>query len=199
MMKQLANCRCDVLGSARSILNSVCWRPKRRPANRMRVTLLGAACCWLALGQCQTVGAALVATAEITAQQISPTTYQYDITLNDTGTTNIATFWYAWVPGEGFLATRPTDITGPAGWTDVVTETYAIQWVTPPAGTSVLGPASSLSGFQFDSTDTPSEVFGLSAASRTTPVGTSFVYANGPLTDPGQEFVVQSTPEPSRW
>ena len=37
----------------------------------------------------------------------------------------IGTFWYAWVPGEDFLATRPISVTPPAGWTDNITNTGA--------------------------------------------------------------------------
>jgi hypothetical protein len=155
--------------------------------------VLLAVCCVAAAGQSRSVCAALLATAEITAQQIDANTYQYDVTLNDTGTTNIATFWYAWVPGKGFLASQPTNIQGPAGWTDIVTETYAIQWVN---SSSPLTAGNSLTGFQFDSPDTPSQVFGLSQAFPTTLVGTSFVYAGAPLSTPSLQFVVQS-PEPS--
>ena len=34
----------------------------------------------------------------------------YSITLNNTGTTTIGTFWFGWVPGAGFLSAAPTDI-----------------------------------------------------------------------------------------
>jgi PEP-CTERM motif len=167
---------------------------KRRQATRKKAALLAAACCWLIMGQSQPLSAALLASAEITGQLISPGNYQYDITLNDTGTTNVATFWYGWIPGDGFLFSQPTNIVGPAGWTDIVTETYAIQWkdlATP------LTSGNSLSGFQFDSVDTPSQIFGLSQNFPTTPVGTSFVYAGAPLSTPSLEFVVQNAPEPS--
>ena len=55
----------------------------------------------------------------------------YSITLNNTGTTPIGTFWFGWVPGNGFLSATPTDIGTPAGWTEMTTNSgAAIQFVT---------------------------------------------------------------------
>ena len=42
--------------------------------------------------------------------------YTYNITLNDIGTTHIGTFWFAWVPGQDYLAVAPSATTCPAGW-----------------------------------------------------------------------------------
>jgi hypothetical protein len=92
------------------------------------------------------------------------------------------------------LHSQPTNVQAPAGWTDSVTNAYAIQWLD---GGTPLTSGNSLSGFQFDSVDTPSQVFGLSQAFPTTPVGTSVVYIASSPTGPSDEFVVQSTPEPS--
>ncbi|HTU27270.1 MAG TPA: PEP-CTERM sorting domain-containing protein [Pirellulales bacterium] len=168
----------------------------RRRIGKRRLLLAAAAvwpaAVWLAAGGGR-AEADILASAAITAQQVSPGEYQYDITLDDIGTTNIATFWYAWVPGEGFLASQPTNITGPAGWTDTVTDTYAIRW--EDAATPLVA-GNSLSGFQFDSSDTPSEVFGMSVAYPTTPVDTSVVYATAPPSGSSDQFVVTS-PEPS--
>ncbi|HEX4144282.1 MAG TPA: hypothetical protein VHY91_12300 [Pirellulales bacterium] len=165
-------------------------RTKRRHATRKTAALLTVACCWLAIGHCQPLSADVLATGEMTAELISPGTYQYDITLDDIGTTNIATFWYAWIPGDGFLHSQPTNIVGPAGWGDTVTNSYAIRWedsATP------LTSGNSLSGFQFDSVDTPSQIFGLSQAFPTMPVGTSVVYAIAPPAGSSDQLVV--TPE----
>ena len=57
------------------------------------------------------------ASATITATQLGPSTYQYTVMLDDTGSTTIGTFWFAWVPGEDFLDTKPSSVTAPAGWT----------------------------------------------------------------------------------
>ncbi len=42
--------------------------------------------------------------------------WDYTITLTDTGTTTIGTFWYSWIPGQGYLPSLPTNFSAPAGW-----------------------------------------------------------------------------------
>ena len=131
----------------------------------------------------------------------------YSITLNNTGTTTIGTFWFGWVPGAGFLSATPTDIGSPSGWTDMTTNSgAAIQWTT----STPLAAGSSLSGFTFDSTETPAQL--LSAFTGTgigsgDPQSTAFVYSGAPLVGQGDQFVVTPaaaatggtgvTPEPS--
>jgi len=144
--------------------------------------------------------AGIIATATFTDTQPSPGVFQYDITLNNTGTTTIGTFWFSWIPGAGFLSSAPNSILSPTGWSDVVTNgNAAIQWTTT---SSLLNPGNTISGFQFDSIETPSQLLG------TVPSGlgagdsnsTSFVYIAAPLGDPGYQLVVnqaaQGTPEP---
>jgi hypothetical protein len=138
------------------------------------------------------------ATATFTDTQVSPGEYQYNLTLNNTGTTTIGTFWFSWVPGAGFMVgATPTDITSPAGWTDTVTNAgKAIQWKTT---TSLLAPGDWLSGFSFESTLTPAELEAAYAGPGTgtgDPVDTAFVYIAAPLADPGFQLTAQATPEP---
>jgi hypothetical protein len=137
------------------------------------------------------------ATATYTPEQVSPGVYQYDFTLNNTGTTTIGTFWYSWIVGAGFLSATPTDITSPTGWTDAPTNTgKAVKWVTT---TDLLAPGDSLSGFTFESTETPAELllnFPGPGLGMGDPVDTSFVYIAAPLADPGYQFVAEQTPEP---
>src|SRR5437588_3179346 len=47
--------------------------------------------------------------------------YNYDITLNNTGTTTIGTFWFAWAPGVNYLPTKPISESNPAGWSALLT------------------------------------------------------------------------------
>jgi hypothetical protein len=55
--------------------------------------------------------------------------YNYNIALDDTGTTSIGTFWFSWVPGAGFLSVAPSAYGSPAGWTEKTTNAGAgIQW-----------------------------------------------------------------------
>ena len=42
--------------------------------------------------------------------------YNYSILLQNTGTTAIGTFWYAWIPGQFYLPGTPTNIQPPPGW-----------------------------------------------------------------------------------
>jgi hypothetical protein len=138
----------------------------------------------------------LGATATYTSASLGGGEFQYDLTLNNTGTTTIGTFWFAWIPGMGFLSAPPTSVTSPSGWTESqLPPGMAIQWVT----TTPLAAGGSLSGFQFDSTETPTELMG--TASNGDPVTTSFVYINAPFGDPGFQFVATPAaapvPEPS--
>jgi hypothetical protein len=133
------------------------------------------------------------ASAAVSVTQLSPTIYQYSITLKDntpsptTPAKQIGTFWYAWIPGEDFLDTAPLSVTSPAGWTDRITHAgetdgYAIQWV---AGASRINPGKSLKGFTFTSTDSPATVFGKSSFYPSTDVNTSTVYSGAPFSDAG--------------
>src|ERR1700761_274314 len=76
--------------------------------------------------------AAESASATFTSTPLSATSWQYSLVLDDTGTTNVGTFWFAWVPGKDFLATAPSAITDPSGWSAVTThagaaDRFAIQ------------------------------------------------------------------------
>jgi hypothetical protein len=124
--------------------------------------------------------------------------YNYSITVSDTGTTPIGTFWFSWVPGAGFLTSAPTNVTSPSLWTDTLTNSgAAIQWQsTSPS--SLLEPGQSLSGFDFFSTETPLQLEGLVTSNSFTDPGlVATVYEGAPLAGPGDIFdVVEATPEP---
>jgi hypothetical protein len=78
----------------------------------------------------------------------------------------------------------------------------AIQWVT----STPLAAGSSLSGFTFDSTETPAELLSAFTGTGTgsgDPQSTAFVYSGAPLVGAGDQFVVTpataataATPEP---
>jgi hypothetical protein len=139
--------------------------------------------------------------------QLNPTTWQYNLTLGDTAssTTNIGTLWYAWIPGQDYLTTKPAsaNITSPAGWTlSAVTggstgDGYGIRWVSTAAGDQIT-PGGSLSGFSFESSDPPSTVFGDSSFYPTTPTSTFFTYSgNAPFSGTAVESVGTAVPEPT--
>jgi hypothetical protein len=147
--------------------------------------------------------AGILATATFTDTQPVPGTYEYDITLNNTGTTTIGTFWFAWIPGAGFMSAVPTNVQSPAGWSEILTNAgKAIQWVDH--GT-MLAPGGSQSGFVFDSTLSPAALeapFAGPGLGTGDTVATSFVYIAAPLADPGGQLVVTpaaatGAPEPS--
>jgi hypothetical protein len=152
--------------------------------------------CFCALGAA-TGKAATLADATLTSTPLSGSLFDYTITLNNIGTTPIETFWYAWIPGQDYLATRPTPQL-PSGWTETITggsagDGFAIRWTT----TSAPIAAGSSLNFEFSSTDTPAEIAGDSTFFPGTPVGTSFVYQGAPFSAGSDQFVVQSVPEPS--
>jgi hypothetical protein len=146
-----------------------------------------------------TAHADILATATYTDTQVSPGVFDYNITLNDTGTTTIGTFWFSWIPGTGFLSAVPTDLTSPSGWTESLKPGTAgkvgIQWVTT---TDLLDPGDSLTGFSFESTETPAQLLlGFTGTpGNGDPVTTSTVYAGAPQVGTADTFVAAATPEP---
>jgi hypothetical protein len=134
------------------------------------------------------------ASGTIAASEVTPGTFQYTITLTDTGSTPISTFWFAWipVPDENFLATQPVSVTPPTGWVDQITNNsaadgFGIEYSAISA--APLQPGQSLP-FSFESTDTPASVEGTSAFYAGTAVTTSWVFQSGPQPGDGFQFVV---------
>jgi hypothetical protein len=67
--------------------------------------------------------------------------FDYTIKLDNlaTSTDSISTFWYAWIPGQDYLTTKPISVSSPTGWTSLITHFpnlptngFAIQYKTPP-------------------------------------------------------------------
>jgi hypothetical protein len=128
--------------------------------------------------------------------------FDYAITLNNasSSTDSIGSLWFAWVPGADFLASSPTNLVAPAGWTANIThegtnDGYAIQFVAN-SPSSALAPGSTLSGFGFTSSDTPTQLAGNSPLFPTFPVTTSFVYQGAPLVGDSAQFVAPVSPAP---
>ena len=141
--------------------------------------------------------AATSATAIVTSQQLAPNSYEYSVTLNNTGTTPISTLWLGWVPFYDLLPSAPTKITSPAGWTGInAPDLFGVasaQWVNT---TTPLQPGNSLSGFKFDTPDTPAAIGGTSFFAGF-PVLETYVYAGAPQTDAGFAFApTLAAPEP---
>jgi hypothetical protein len=159
----------------------------------------GLAAAMLALGVNSAL-AAISASADISTSQ-SSAPFNYNITLHNTGTTNIGSFWFAWNPtGYNFLPTQPLSVTAPANWSYTVTNLYAgydgygLEFVDHGAA---ISPGSSLTGFQFTSNDTLTQIKGASPWYTQPPVTTSYVYIGAPEGDPGALVSVTVVPEPA--
>jgi hypothetical protein len=132
------------------------------------------------------------ASATFTSQNLGGGEWQYDITLSnnssaDNANTTVGTFWFSWAPGQEYMEAKPTDVLSPTGWTEKLTgeenagDGNAIQWVAMSG--SLLHAGSSLSGFQFDSTESPSQITGPSSFFQNQPETLSAAYTQGPFSD----------------
>lgn len=150
------------------------------------------------------LSAGLSATAQLhllstTGTPASPL-YHYDITLNNTGTTDIGTFWFAWIPGGDFLPSVPASESSPSGWGDSTGKPFvtgsgnsfdgsALQWISQSSASNVKA-GTSLSGFDFTTADSPSVLAGKAPSNTAHQVMESFVYIGSPFADPGFDFTV---------
>lgn len=124
------------------------------------------------------------ATASIVGVPSGPGSCQYTVTLTNTGTASIGSFWFAWddVPEPHFMNQNPTITEAPAGWTvRTTTESYlggtgyGIQWYALD-NASRLAARSVTSTFKFTSTLTPAELSTVSPFDPTFRTTSSFVY-----------------------
>jgi len=171
--------------------------------NMSRLTCLGVACCVVLFAAPAPAGS-LVASGAATAI-VDGTNFDYSIILTNSSasTVSLQTFWFGWVPGEDFLPHAPVSETSPSGWTvNAIThggsnDGYAIRWEATSSA-SALTPGNSLE-FGFTSQDSPAVLSGDSAFYPGTPIGTAFVYQNGPFVGASDQFIVtfSAVPEPS--
>lgn len=164
--------------------------------------LLGLLLALGASGAAQAQG--LRGTAQFSSLALGGGEYDYTITLHNTGSTAIGTFWFSWLPsGENFLSAIPTSImTGDESWSGQVMSgyssgpggfvyTYSIEYNNSSTG---LAPGAS-TDFEFTSTDTPAFIGGNSPVFPGNPVGTSILY-NTSFSSSFQ-LTVTPVPEPS--
>jgi hypothetical protein len=137
-------------------------------------------------------------------------TFTYSLIVKDTGTTNLNTFWYAWIPPAGyydFLPSTPTADTSPTGWTGYLEgnndgiDNNSIEWIS---SSNPLTPGQSLT-FGFTTPDNPATVTG-NGDYYGFPIGYSYVYnitappgAQPSSSDPGAllNVTVGTVPEPA--
>jgi hypothetical protein len=118
--------------------------------------------------------------------------FHYDITVTDTGTTNIGTLWFAWIPGNDLLPSLPSVVSNPTGWGNMLTGSHnsadgtAIEW---QATSNAITPGGSLSGFDFTTTDSPAALAANSPSHPIYRATTAFVYSGAAFSDAGFELV----------
>ncbi len=132
-------------------------------------------------------GAVVMGTATISTTQTSAP-YTYSLTLQNTGTLPIDTFWFAWLdnPELDFMTVAPTNIQFPANWVGLTShqagaDGYGVEYYAFGGG---LAPGSTLTGFKFVSTESPSQLMGNVSVPGvgTLPVTTTFLYNGGAFT-----------------
>jgi len=118
--------------------------------------------------------------------------FDYTITLHNSGTTNLNSFWYGWTTSGNNLPSNPSSAANSLGWANDLSGN-SIEWVNGSG--SALAPSQSAT-FTFFSTSTPTAI-------TTAPSGESVAYVHGiDFTQgvPGDSTAVFSpvlVPEPS--
>ncbi|HEY2760433.1 MAG TPA: hypothetical protein VGI75_06810 [Pirellulales bacterium] len=132
------------------------------------------------------------ATGSVTATP-SGANFLYTISLHNTGTTNIDTFWFSWLPDNyDFLPSVPTPTGMPANWSNFVETGFygsSIEFFGPDS--AGITPGQTSSAFQFLSPDSPTALAGNNSLFPF-PVTYSYVYAGSPA-GPGQDPVSSSS------
>ncbi len=132
----------------------------------------------------------VLASSTITSTAGAAGAYNYTLTLTAlSGSAPIESFWFAWTPGNFFLQSTPTSITGDNGWTgagdsgsiqfsggtpitagNTVTFTF-VSTITPSEMTADVGTASSVvypGAINFSGTS-PNETIGVQTVTQTAP------------------------------
>jgi hypothetical protein len=118
------------------------------------------------------------ATATISGVAAGGGVFDYTITLQNTGTTLLDSFWYAWTLSGNNLSAAASNPGSSLGWIDTALEgNTSISWEGNSGNTLAVGQSAT---FTFDSTETPSAI-------TTLPSGESVVYVNGTGPDTFEE------------
>jgi hypothetical protein len=133
------------------------------------------------------------ASATMTAAPDGPNNYHYTISLHNTGTTNLETFWFAWIPGYDFLPSQPTVVQKPTGWSAYVEPGtfyggYSIEFFDPNQTSPITGGQTNTQ-LQFTSPDSPASLQG--PGSIGLPITYSYIYSTAQQT-PGVDPVSAS-------
>jgi hypothetical protein len=142
----------------------------------------------------------ILAGAQLSGVSLGRGEYAYTLTLSNTpaSTSDIGMFWFAWESGEAdFLASEPTSIQTPSGWSATVEgggagDGYSVQFVT---FTNPLTPGSFVT-FTFKSTDSPKIMSETASLFPGYPTLTSQVYS-GHAADGLQEVFIAQLVQPA--
>jgi hypothetical protein len=142
----------------------------------------------------------LAGTATIAGTPNGPN-FNYTISLTNTGTLNIGTFWFAWTPPGmpteyDFLPSAPFSISQPTGWLGPASfgfPGYSIEYYNSTG--SLIGPGQ-IATFQFTSPDSPTTLQGSTFGFPDT---TSFIYSGSPEVGSTARVDPVFVPEPSTY
>ena len=142
----------------------------------------------------------LAATATISAIP-NGSNFDYTISLTNTGTTDIGTFWFAWTPPGmpveyDFLPSEPFSISQPTGWLGPASAGFpgfSIEYYNH--GGSFIAPKETAT-FGFTSPDSPKTLQGSTFGFPNT---TSFIYSGSPEVGPTARVDPVFVPEPSTY
>src|SRR5258706_9235119 len=110
------------------------------------------------------------ATATISGVAAGGGSFDYTITLQNTGTTSLDSFWYAWTLSGNNLSAAISSPGSSLGWIDTaLTGNTSISWEGNAGNALAMGQSAT---FTFVSTETPSAI-------TTSPSGESVVYVSG--------------------
>ena len=140
----------------------------------------------------------LAGTATIFAAPNGPN-FDYTISLTNTGTTNIGTFWFAWTPPfmpieYDFLPSAPSSVNQPTGWVGAASlgfPGYSIEFYNSSG--SLIAPGQT-DIFSFSSPDSPTTLQGSTFGFPNT---TSFIYEGAPEVGVTARVDPAFVPEPS--
>jgi hypothetical protein len=131
-----------------------------------KLSVLTASCFVLAASAISSHAQSAIATiSEVTG---TGGNFDYTITLKNTGTLDLNSFWYGWTTSGNNLPSNPTSPGNSLGWANVL-DFNSIQWQNTTSA-SALAPGQSAT-FTFDSTSTISAI-------TTAPSGESVAYTS---------------------
>ena len=181
-------------------LNMISAALRKTSLVRAGLCALGAMCVFVCPKSGRAQGT-VFASATITETGTAGSEFEYSLTLDNTGTVPINSFWYGWVQGSFDLPSSPTSITALSGWSGAADGNSIVF----ENGSGSAIPAGGFGTFAFESTFGPTAM--TSGTTGGAPTGASVAYAaaNGPSTfgenGPGSSGQIIPTlttvPEPS--